>query len=107
VTAREIDRVWFDWGRAVVDVTVAVYLRWGQDRNRIRERVVRREGRLASALVSYAPSVTMFARLTETGPSDLDPPRLLVMGDPTYRAPEAEAASLPTLDDGLSMDGAR
>src|SRR5262249_27031523 len=52
---------------------------------------------------SYAPSATMFARLSRPRTGPAGPERLLVLGDPAYPAPEPEAAPPPPPDHGIAL----
>jgi tetratricopeptide (TPR) repeat protein len=54
-------------------------------------------------LVSYAPSGSMFARLTLSRTRAGGPARLLALGDPTYPPPEPEAAPPTPPDRGIAL----
>ena len=60
-------------------------------------------GDAPSFVISYAPSGSMYARLTAHRPRPPEPPRLLALGDPAYPRP-AIAGPLPTPPDhGLAI----
>ena len=56
-------------------------------------------------LVSYAPSGSMFARLSRPRPGDPGAPRLLALGDPAFPTPEDTGPAPEPPDHGLAIVG--
>jgi tetratricopeptide (TPR) repeat protein len=54
-------------------------------------------------LVSYAPSGSMFARLTQNRTGAGEPARFLALGDPAYPLPEPNPAPPPPPDHGIAL----
>jgi tetratricopeptide (TPR) repeat protein len=54
-------------------------------------------------IVSYAPSATMFARLSQARTTPAGPARLLALADPDFPPPEPETAPPTTPDHGIPL----
>ena len=56
-----------------------------------------------AAVISYAPSGSMYARLTRCAADPAAPPRLLAMGDPAFAEPPKPAKLPPPPDHGVAI----